>query len=124
MKLTLPASVQIKGPNGETIEVSAAQVIEYVARTGRTLGGGQDVEGVRLGARIIAAIASGEIAEADWAALRKELAKPSRGWVVLTMETTVPAPPGSEPGTEPRVMRRQFMPSAIDLLPILDGLGV
>lgn len=119
MKLKLPAPVQIKGPNGGTIEVSATQVIEYVVRTGRELGASQDVERVRMGARILAAVDSGEIADGDLSELRKVLAKPSRGWVVLVEEAPVPVPEGAPP----RMARRQFLPSAIDLLPILDGLG-
>lgn len=119
MKLKLPAPVQIKAPHGETIEVSAAQVIDYVVRTGRELGASQDVERVRLGARILASVVSGEITEDDLTELRKVLAKPSRGWVVVTVELAVPVAPGAEP----RTTKRQFLPSAIDLLPILDGLG-
>lgn len=120
MKLKLPAPVQVKSPSGETIEVLAAQVIEHVVRTGRELGASQDVERVRLGARILASVTSGDVAEADLAELRKALAKPSRGWVAITVEIAVPVPPGAEP----RTVKRQFLPSAIDLLPILDGLGV
>lgn len=119
MKLKLPASVQIKGPSGETIEVSSAQVIEHVVRTGRELGASQDIDRVRMGARILASIPSGEVAEADLAELRAALAKPSRGWVVITVEIPVP----TAIGAEPRTVKRQLMPSAIDLLPILDGLG-
>ncbi len=119
MKLKLPAPVQVQSPTGETIEVSAAKVIEHVVRTGRDLGGSQDIERVRVGARILASVASGEIAEGDMAELRKAIAKPSRGWVVLTDEVPMPL----APGMQPRTAKRLFMPSAIDLLPILDGIG-
>lgn len=119
MKLKLPAPVQVKGPSGETIEVSAQQVIDHVVRSGRDLGASQEVERVRMGARILASVASGDIDETDLSELRKALAKPSRGWVVLTVEIAVPV----APGVEPRTVKRQMMPSAIDLLPILDGLG-
>jgi hypothetical protein len=118
MKLKLPSSVQIKGPSGETIEVSAAQVVDYVARTARELGASPDVEGVRCGARVIAALASGEIADTDLALLKKALAKPTRGWVAVTVEIETPVPPG-EPK---RIARRQLVPSAIDVLPIVDAL--
>lgn len=120
MKLKLPAPVKVQGPSGETIEVSAAQVIEHVVRTGRELGASSDVAQVRTGARILAAVASGDIAEADLAELRKVLARPSRGWVAIEVEIDVPVPPGSPP----RSTKRLLTPSAIDLLPILDGLGV
>jgi hypothetical protein len=119
MKLKLPAPVQIKGPSGETIEVSAAQVIEHVVRTGRDLGASQDVERVRMGARILASVTSGEIADADMSELRKALAKPSRGWTSIPVDVEVPAGPGAPP----RTVRRQLMAAPIDLLPILDGLG-
>lgn len=118
MKLKLPASVQIKAPSGETIEVSAAQVVEHVVRTGRLLGASQEVEGVRAGARILAALTSFEIAEADLALLKTQLAKPSRGWAVVPVELRVEQPPPSPP----RTVQRQMMPSAIDVLPIVEGL--
>jgi hypothetical protein len=72
-----------------------------------------------MGARILASLGSGEIAEADLAELRKALTKPSRGWVVVVDEVSVPVPEGAPP----RTVKRQFLPSAVDLLPILDGLG-
>lgn len=124
MKLNLPASVAIKGPNGETIQVSAAHVIEHVVRTGRDLGLSSDVEKVRRGARILAAVAAGsasqtgEIDPADVEALKKGLSKPSRGWASIPVEIEMPA----APGVNARTVRRQMTPNALDLLPLIDGL--
>ena len=118
MKLKLPASVKIKLPNNETVDVSAAQVIEHVVRTGRLLGACSEVDGVRTGARILAALASLEIADVDLAALKKQLASPSRGWVTVPIDLEAPRS-GNE---APRVVRRHMVPSPLDVLPIVDAL--
>jgi hypothetical protein len=118
MKLKLPASVQIKGPSGETIEVSAAQVVEHVTRTGRDLGLSGDVENVRMAARILAALPDGDLADSDLTGLKAALANPARGWVSIPIELDVPVPPGAPPKRVPR----SVVPSGIELLPIIDGL--
>lgn len=118
MKFKLPASVQVKVPNGGTIEVSAAEVVEHVVRTGRLLGASPEIEGVRTGARILAALASLEIAEADLGILKTQLAASPRGWMVVTVEMKVEQPPPAPA----RVVRRQLVPSSIDLLPIVEAL--
>ncbi len=126
MKLKLPKPVQVPGLNGETIDVSAAQVIEHLARTDRSLGQSGDVERVRIAGRILAAVAAGsaeqtgEIAGSDYEALKAALKKPSRGWVVVPVEIKVSAGPDDD--APKRVVRRQLVPSAVDLLPLLEGL--
>jgi hypothetical protein len=122
MKLKLPTSVQVKSPNGETIEVSAHQVVEHVVRTGRALGLSTNVEGVRTGARILAALTGGDISQADLDELKKAVAAPSRGWVSLTAEVTARTQPTEENPAGLVRQRRLFSPSAIDLLPIVEGL--
>lgn len=118
MKLKLPPSVQVRGPSGESIEVSAAQVVEHVTRTGRDLGLSGDVERVRLAARILAALPSGDLASADLDELKQALSKPSRGWVAIPVEVDVPVPPGAPP----KRITRRLVPSGVELLPIIDGL--
>lgn len=118
MKFKLPASVQVKGPSGEAVEVSAAQVVEHVARTGRNLGFSGDIERVRIAGRILAALPSGDISTDDLAELKLALVKPSRGWVTVPVEIAVPQPPGAPEKT----VRRNIVPSGVDLLPIIDGL--
>lgn len=124
MKLKLPAPANVRSPNGETIQVSAAQVIEHVVRTGRSLGMSGDVERVRIGSRILAALTTGtaertgEITPEDVEALKVELAKPSRGWVSVPVDVVIQTAPGQPEKTA----RRHFVPNAIDLLPIVDGL--
>lgn len=122
MKLKLPSPVNVKGPTGETIEVSAAQVIEHVVRTSRSLGQCPEVEGVRTGARILSAVASGEIAEADMDELKLALSKPSRGWASVGIDIDVRVPPSAQNPTGIATQKRFFAPSAIDLLPLIDGL--
>lgn len=124
MKLKLPSPVSVLGPAGEMLEVSAAQVVEHVARTHRDLGASIDVENVRKGSRILAALSAGsseqtaDISADDVEALKKALAKPSRGWVMIAVEVKLEPPPGQDA----KVVRRQFMPQSIDLLPIVDAL--
>ncbi len=122
MKLKLPTSVQVKGPNGETIEVSAAQVIEHVVRTGRGLGQSPDVEGVRCGARILAAAQGGDLTEGDLAELKKAIAKPSRGWVSIGVDVSFQVAPSSGNPAGITTQRRFFMPSAIEMLPLIEAL--
>jgi hypothetical protein len=122
MKLKLPSSVQIKGPSGETIEVSAAQVIEHVVRTGRALGLGNEVDQVRIGARILSAVTGGDLAEGDLAELKKALTKPSRGWVTVVAEFDVPVPATAQNPTGHARQKRHFEPSRIDILPLIEAL--
>ncbi len=122
MKLKLPSSVQVKGPSGETIEVSAVQIIEHVARTGRALGQSPEVDGVRLGARILAALPSGELTDADMAELKKAIARPSRGWVNLSADVTMRVQPSAAYPDGIATQKRFFAPSSIELLPLIEAL--
>jgi hypothetical protein len=122
MKLKLPSPVQIKGPTGETIEVSAAQVIEHVVRSGRALGQSHEVDGVRTGARILAALPNGEITDADLAELKKVITKPSRGWVSVGIDVSMRVPVSEKFPDGVATQKRFFAPSAIDLLPLIDAL--
>lgn len=127
-RLKLPAPITLVGPSGETIEISARQVIEHVVRTGRTLGASGDVEEVRRGARVLAALSSGtteqtgDLGPEDVEGLKAALRKPDRGWMTVAVDVALPGPPGADPNAPKRTARRLLVPQGIDLLPILDGL--
>ena len=128
MKVTLPAPIQIADPNGETIQISGPDIVRHVVTFGSEFGQSGDLKKVRQGARILAAFAgyadqSGEIDEADLAALRAALMKPSKGWVAVPVPVQIRVPPTPENPKGDVVTRQQsFMPSALDLLPLIDGL--
>lgn len=127
MKLKLPAPVQVLAPNGETVQVSACDIVQHVVTFGREFGQSGDLEKVRQGARILAAFPvgasqSGEIADADLVALRAALTKPSRGWAAIAVDVEMRIPPseGNPAGVITR--KRAFSPSALSILPLIDGL--
>lgn len=124
MKFPLPPPVTVKSPTGEDISISAQMLVEHVVKTGRDLGLSSELEKVRAGARILAAFAapsspgfSGDLSQADAEALTSALRKPARGWAIVPVQVAIPTPTGTD-----RVVTRQMAPSALDLLPLLNGL--
>lgn len=127
MQLQLPAPVEIIAPNGETIQVSACDIVQHVVTFGREFGQSGDLQKVRQGARILAAFPvgasqSGDIADADLAALRAALVKPSKGWAALFIDVELRVPPSEANPTGVVVRKQAFAPSALDLLPLIDSL--
>lgn len=123
MKLKLPAPIEIAGPSGETIRVSATEVLEHVVKTGRELGASSLIDQVRAGGRILAAVAAGsaeqtaDIPADDIEVLKRALSNPSRGWMAIDIDVSVPLNNG-----QTRTVKRAFIPRGIDLLPLIDGL--
>ncbi len=122
MKIPQPKPIAITTPTGETIEVSARDVVEHVTKNGREFGQSRELEKVRQGARILAGFDAGEISDVDLKALRAALAKPSSGWFITTAEEVVRVQPTQENPAGLVKRKRAFAPSGLDLLPLLNGL--
>jgi hypothetical protein len=127
MKLKLHAPVHAVAPNGETLQVSACDIVHHVVTFGREFGQSGDLEKVRQGARLIAAFPvgaeqSGDIADEDLAALRAALLRPSRGWAALLIDVELHVPPTQDNPKGIVVRKRTFSPSALSLLPLIESL--
>lgn len=128
MKIKLPRPVTIRLPNGATVEYSATDVVAHMVRNGREFAKSNELERVRLGARLLEAFPagaqeSGDVSPADLEALRAALAKPSFGWSSIPMEVTLATGKKDEAGNAVFMKRVRWVAApALDLLPLIDAL--